>query len=125
MVSGKYSALTGAIAREQAIANISNNLANINTSGYKKSRLSFEALLAGKKQTEVANGINYTRTRVNFTDFSGGALRQTDNPLDMAIHGDGFFKVLGSDGVRYTRRGDFVVNSQGILSTSNNPLKWV
>lgn len=119
MVSGKYSALTGAIAREQAIANVSNNLANINTSGYKKSQLSFESLLEGKKQTENSKGINYTRTRVNYTDFSGGAMRQTDNPLDMAIHGDGFFKVLGADGVLYTRRGDFVINPQGALTTSN------
>jgi flagellar basal-body rod protein FlgF len=119
MVSGKYSVLAGAIAREQAIASVANNLANINTSGYKKSQVSFEALLQGQKQTENGKGINYTRVKQNFTDFEAGAMRQTDNPLDLAIHGKGFFKVLGQDGMRYTRRGDFVINSQGYLTTSN------
>lgn len=119
MVSGKYSALAGAISREQAIANISNNLANINTSGYKKSMVSFESLLRGQQQATTAKGINYTRVKQNFTDHSGGALRPTENPLDMAIHGEGFFKVQAAGGTHYTRRGDFVINAEGFLTTSN------
>lgn len=119
MVSGKYSALAGAISREQAIANVSNNLANISTSGYKKSMVSFESILNGEKQANDAKGINYNRVRQNFTDFSPGALRSTENPLDVAIHGDGFFKVQGANSILYTRRGDLVIDSIGNLTTNS------
>lgn len=119
MGSGKYSALAGAIAREQSIANITNNLANISTSGYKKSRVSFESILDGQGQIDKAKGINYNRVRNNFTDFSPGALKATENPLDVAISGQGFFKVQGENGTLYTRRGDFSLTSEGLLITSN------
>ncbi len=119
MVSGKYSALAGAISREQSIANTGANLANINTTGYKKSLVSFESILKGTQQSNEAKGINYNRIRNNFTDFSPGALRQTDDPHDLAIGGNGFFKVRGPEGVHYTRRGDFMINQDGLLSTSN------
>lgn len=120
MVSGKYSALSGAIAREQAISNVSNNLANISTTGYRRSQVSFEAILRGERQTQEAKGINYSRVRQNFSDFSGGPLRQTEDPLNFAINGDGFFKVQGPNGPLYTRRGDFTINAAGLLTTSSN-----
>ena len=120
MASGKYSVLTGAIAREQQMANISANLANINTIGYKKNRMSFESILRGEQQTTKAKGINYNRIRNNFTEFSEGAMRGTGNPLDVAIYGDGFFKIQTPDGVQYTRRGDFHVDRTGLLLTGNN-----
>jgi len=119
MVSGKYSALAGAISREQAIATLSNNLANISTSGYKKSEVSFESILKEASQTGSAKGINYDRIQKNFTDFSPGAVSTTENPLDLAIQGEGFFKVQGPDSILYTRRGDLAINEQGILTTSN------
>jgi flagellar basal-body rod protein FlgF/flagellar basal-body rod protein FlgG len=119
MVSGKYSALAGAISREQAIANLSNNLANVNTTGFKKSNISFEAVLSGTMQDNAAKGINYDRIGKNYTDFSAGPLRSTGDPLDLAIEGEGFFKVLGPDGVLYTRRGDLEINQEGLLTTSN------
>jgi len=118
MVSGKYSALSGAVAREQTMANIAANLANVNTTGYKKAKVSFESLLRGSNQTQEAKGINYSRVRDNFTEFSPGPVIETGNPLDVAIHGDGFFKVQGPDGVLYTRRGDFVLDQAGSLKTS-------
>jgi len=120
MVSGKYSALAGAISREQRLANISANLANVNTVGYKKTRMSFESLLRGEKQTQEAKGINYSRVRENFTEFTEGPIKETANPLDLAIHGDGFFKVSSPDGNRYTRRGDLQVDQNGLLQTKNN-----
>ena len=119
MVSGKYSALAGAISREQRMANISGNLANINTIGYKKNRVSFESILRGEQQIGDAKGINYNRIRNNFTDFTEGSIRDTANPLDLAIQGDGYFKVLAADGLKYTRRGDLHVNDQGILETGS------
>jgi flagellar basal-body rod protein FlgF/flagellar basal-body rod protein FlgG len=119
MVSGKYSALTGAVSREQCMANIAANLANVNTVGYKKASVSFESLLEGAKQTAEAKGINYTRIKENVTEFSPGPIIETGNPLDMAIHEDGFFKIQGPEGVLYTRRGDFVLDQDGTLKTSN------
>ncbi len=119
MVSGKYSALSGAISREQTIANISANLANVSTTGYKRSMLSFESLLRGEKQITQAKGINYDRIRQPFTDFSPGPQHQTENPLDLALSREGFFKVQGPTEVLYTRRGDFMVDGAGTLRTSN------
>lgn len=119
MVSGKYSALSGAIAREQTIANISANLANVNTSGYKRSQVGFESLLRGEQQIQQAKGLNYSRIKEVSSDFSPGPMRETANPLDMAINGEGFFKIQGPTGPRYTRRGDFVVDADGTLRTTN------
>lgn len=119
MVSGKYSALAGAISREQAIATVSNNLANINTTGYKKNRVSFESLLQGTKQESEKKGINLTRIRQNFNDFTPGAIKSTEDPFDVAINGEGFFKVEGKDSVLFTRRGDFTVDENGLLTTRN------
>ncbi len=120
MVSGKYSALAGALSREQRLANISTNLANINTIGYKKTRMSFESLLRGEQQTTQAEGINFSRVRENFTEFTEGPVRGTGNPLDIAINGDGFFKVQSPDGFKYTRRGDFHTDQDGTLLTGND-----
>ena len=119
MVSGKYSALAGAVAREQAISNISANLANVNTSGYRRTSVSFESLLRGEMQVNQAKGINYSRVNRNVTDFEQGAMRQTENPFHAAINGPGFFKIEGPNGPLYTRRGDFVVNQEGLLLTSS------
>lgn len=119
MVSGKYSALSGAIAHEQSMANITANLANVNTAGYKKTSVSFESLLEGAQQTAEAKGINYSRIKGNFSDFTPGPMTQTGNPLDMAINGDGFFKLQGPEGTLYTRRGDFSLDEKGNLQTSN------
>lgn len=119
MVSGKYSALSGAVSREQSMANIAANLANVNTVGYKRAGLSFESLLQGAQQTAETKGINYTRIKNTITEFSPGPLVETGNPLDMAIPEDGFFKVQGPSGILYTRRGDFVLDQNGNLLTSN------
>jgi flagellar basal-body rod protein FlgF len=117
MVSGKYSALSGAIAMEQNMANISNNLANVNTTGFKKDQMSFEAILRGAQQIQNAKGINYTRVNRNGTDFSEGPIRVTDNPLDLAIDGEGFFKVSNGNEVFFTRQGSFSLDESGKLIT--------
>ena len=117
MSSGKYAALAGAISREQAINNVANNLANVNTSGYKRSQVSFESVLSGEQQSQQAKNINYDRVATNYNDFSPGAIRETSDPLNLAIDGKGFFKVQGADKVLYTRSGNFAINSDGILTT--------
>ncbi len=119
MVSGKFSALAGAVAREQAMANIANNLANVNTSGFKKDTVSFEAMLRGERQTSTTKGINYNRVRTIATDFSQGPIKTTDNPLDLAIDGEGFFKIGDSSGTYYTRQGSFRIDGNGLLKTAS------
>jgi len=120
MVSGKYSALAGALSREQRLANISTNLANVNTIGYKKTRMSFESLLRGENQITNAKGINFSRVAENFTEFTEGPIKTTSNPLDIAIHKNGFFKVQNDNGFSYTRRGDFHLDQDGTLLTGND-----
>ena len=117
MVSGKYSALTGAIAREQSLSNISSNLANVTTAGYKKTTLSFEAILRGEKQIQDSKGINYNRIAKSHVDFTQGPLKQTDNPFHFALVGDGFFKIRGNEEDHLTRNGTFVLNENGNLVT--------
>lgn len=123
MVSGKYSALSGAVAREQNLDNISANLANVSTIGYKRSNVSFESILRGAQQIKQAHGINYTRIRENYTDFSTGPINKTDAPLDLAINGEGLFKIQGPNGIFYTRKGDFTLDADGrLLTTTGMPV---
>ncbi len=86
---------------------VANNLANINITGYKKDVVFLEVLK------------DETNPKVNIqTDFSQGSLKQTDNPLDLAISGPGFFTIETDQGEAYTRDGHFTVDEQGVLRTS-------
>jgi flagellar basal-body rod protein FlgF len=119
MVSGKYSAVSGALTRETAMSNIAANLANVNTSGFKKDRISFSCVLQGAKQMRATKGINYARTRTIDTDFSQGSMQTTGRPLDVAIDGPGFFKVRKGEDMFYTRAGQLMIDSNGIILTSD------
>jgi flagellar basal-body rod protein FlgF len=118
MGSGKYSALSGAVAREQAMGNIAANLANVNTTGFKKDRVGFAAILQGAQQATDARGINFTRIREIGTDFSQGGMQTTGRSLDVAIDGEGFFKVQRNNEIFYTRSGHLMLDENGILKTS-------
>jgi flagellar basal-body rod protein FlgG len=84
------------------------NMANLTTPGY-KSRSVFPTMLTGQAQAPAASS--------NAVDFTNGSLTSTGNPLDLAIGGSGFFAVRGSDGVFYTRSGQFSRGSDGKLKT--------
>lgn len=123
MVSGKYSALSGAIAREQSMANTSANLSNVSTVGFKKSRMSFESILRGEQQIQDTKGINYNRVKANYIDFSQGPLQETNNPFDIALTGEGFFKLRGENGELLTRSGNFHLDDAGrLLSQTGYPV---
>jgi len=81
--------------------------------------VSFESILNGEQQNRESKGINYNRIRQSFTDFSPGSIQPTQNPFDLAINGNGFFKLQGPEGTLYTRRGDFAMNDNGVLTTGN------
>ena len=89
MGSRKYSALSGAVAREQAMANIAANLANVTTTGFKRDRVSFASVLRGASPIEAGRGINHTRIQQNAADFRPGGLQETGRPLEPALEGEG------------------------------------
>jgi len=119
MVSGKYSALSGAVAREQAMGNIASNLANVNTTGFKRDRPSFASILRGANQTTAARGINYARIRKIGTDFNQGGMQSTGRPLDVAIDGQGFLKVQKNNEILYTRSGHLMLDETGMVKTED------
>jgi flagellar basal-body rod protein FlgG len=127
-----WAAKTGLDAQQTRMAVVSNNLANVNTTGFKKSRAVFEDLLyqnvrqvgaATSQDTEAPSGMSLgTGVRVVATEktYTQGNLNQTGNSLDLAVNGRGFFQILLPDGtLAYTRAGDFQLSSQGQLVTSS------
>ena len=132
MTQALWIAKTGLDAQQTRMAVISNNLANTNTTGFKRDRASFEDLLyqtvrqpggASSEQTQLPSGLSTgTGVRVAATakQFTQGNLSQTGNPLDVAINGRGFFEVLMPDGSpAYTRDGSFQINANGELVTNS------
>jgi len=125
-------AKTGLEAQQTRMTVVAQNLANVNTTGYKRGRAMFEDLLyqnvvqAGgqtSQQSEAPTGLNLgTGVRVVATDkqFTQGNLINTNNALDLAIQGRGFFEILLPDGTQsYTRDGTFQINQDGAMVTSS------
>jgi flagellar basal-body rod protein FlgF len=124
MTSGVYSALSGAVAKVQQLEVTLHNLANVNNAGFKAGRVTFESLMDNNMQTR-GQGVNFARTAVCYNDFSQGDIEKTDLSLDLAIQGQGFFKVAGENGFLYTRQGNFRLDNQGNLVTSESGLQVV
>jgi len=136
MVRSLWTGASGMIGQQANIDTISNNLANVNTHGYKKQRVDFEDLLyqtirtAGTPATEdtvvpvgiqLGHGVKLADTQ---RVFSQGSLQETGVSTDVAISGEGFFRIQMYDGsMAYTRNGNFKVDSDGRLVTSNG--YWV
>ena len=134
MDSGYYAAMTGLVARTQALDIAATNLANAQTPGYRAEQEYFRSVLLGPDAEDSQLG----RTVNNFGLLGGdrlnmgqGALDQTGNPLDLAIEGEGFFQVQTSNGPRFTRDGGFhrtpggqLVTAAGdaVLSTTGQPI---
>lgn len=130
MIRAMFSAATGMIAQQTNIDTIANNLANVNTTGFKKSRVNFQDLLyetlksagaetAGGTTTpegiQIGHGVRPSSVAKLFTP---GTFIQTGNDWDLALEGDGYFEVTLSDGTSaYTRDGSFRVNRDGAVVT--------
>lgn len=148
MVRSLWTAATGMKAQQTNVDNISNNLANVNTLGYKTKKAEFKSLLYQTLQTKSTNNAGDDKpvsaqvglgARVSdiTTSFTQGALTASESPYSVAIEGDGFFKVRMEDGtIAYTRDGSFTVSpmddgtivfctTQGypVLDQYNNPIK--
>lgn len=131
MMRSLFTASSGMLAQQMNIDVISNNLANVNTAGFKKSRVDFQSLLYQTLQKpvyssggsfnpsgiEIGNGVRVVGT---LKDYSGGMIQETGNPLDVCIEGNGFFMVqLPDNTVGYTRAGTFQTDSEGYLVNSS------
>lgn len=134
---GIYTALSGAMAQTQRLDTIANNIANVNTPGFKKDQQVFQEYLTSfEKPQDVMNvprvpasiesfydmqggDKSFVDSKGTFTDFSQGSLRATGNPLDVAIDGKGFFEVSTPGGVRLTRAGNFTLDGMGQLVTKD------
>jgi flagellar basal-body rod protein FlgG len=127
-VQSLYTAATGMESLQTKLDVISNNLANVNTTGFKKGRANFEDLFYRHERypgaLDQAGGLTATGTSVGLgsrvasiqTEFRQGAFQETGNPLDMAIEGQGFFQVTDPSGTPvYTRAGNFSINANNEL----------
>jgi flagellar basal-body rod protein FlgF/flagellar basal-body rod protein FlgG len=120
MDSGYYAAMTGLVARTQALDMAATNLANAETPGYRAEREYFRSVLLGPGALDSQLGKtvnNYGLLGGDRLSMAQGALEQTGNPLDLAIEGQGFFMVQTPNGVRYTRDGSFHRAPNGQLVT--------
>jgi flagellar basal-body rod protein FlgF len=127
MNSGMYAALSGNLTAMRRLEVLSNNLANASTPGFKADQLHFESVLAGVKNPSQEPVLSNERFS---TDFTSGTLQKSDNTLDLALDGDGFFVVNTPQGPAYTRQGNFhrgtggrLVNADGYeLQGQNGPI---
>ncbi len=135
MSKGIYTAVSGAMAQSAKMDTIANNLANVNTPGFKRDTQIFKEYLSAyeKEPTTITvpripasvesfydmqgGDKSYVDLAGTATDFTQGMLKQTGNPLDLALEGDGFFEVATPEGVRLTRAGSFTIDNQGRVTT--------
>ena len=149
MIRGLYTGASGMVVQMHRLDAISNNLANVDLNGYKRDtainkafpeillrRMNDDGMFVfplGSIDTTPIVGKLGTGAELNevFTVFTQGSLKQTENPFDLALEGEGFLTVLLPDGERYTRNGAFLLNDEGFLVTKrgefvmgeNGPIK--
>lgn len=128
MMRALWTSATGMSSQQAYIDVIANNLANVNTTSFKKSQIEFQDLLyeteriagspnaAGTTPVGIQIGLG-VRTAAVYKVFTQGALKNTGNALDLAIEGEGFFQVLVNDTELYTRAGAFKINEDGVIVT--------
>lgn len=132
MNSALWVSKTGLAAQDMRMTTISNNLANVSTAGFKKDRVVFEDLFyqvqrqpgaQADELNQVPSGIQVgTGVRVNGTQkiFTEGSFETSNNPLDLAIAGQGFFQIENPDGeILYSRNGQFQLNAESLIVNSN------
>lgn len=137
---GIYAALSGAMAQAQRLDTIANNIANVNTPGFKRDEQIFREYLAdvektpqGPNSTKIPDSIesfydqhgidvSFVDPNATYTEFSQGRLVGTGNQMDVALDGHGFFEVMTPQGLRMTRQGGFMTDGNGQLVTKEGYL---
>jgi len=130
MRDSSLSALFGALSNEMRMSTIANNLANVNTTAYKKDTMAFHDVFTRFAHDNVVTTKSFLRDKDMFpdpnimakprlseqaVDFSQGGLQKTGNPLDLALSGEGVFRVQAPEGILYQRAGNFAVDVNGTL----------
>jgi flagellar basal-body rod protein FlgF len=113
MQSSLYVALSAQVAMERRLNTIANNVANMNTGGFRADEVKFEEILS----LAAKENVSFASSGQNFISRRTGPMTKTDNPLDVAIQGDGWFAFQGPSGPIYTRDGRFKMNENGDLLT--------
>ena len=131
-----WPAVSGAVARDHQVEVIANNLANVNTNGFKRDDTTFKEYLVKNEKDDIT--LNMPRSPIKdkdlyplegkdqafvvvsgtHTQFNTGGLKVTDNPFDLALEGPGFFEVATPAGIRYTKAGSFKLSQDGKMVTS-------
>ena len=133
MVRGLYTAYTGMVNQQKRLDTITNNLANASTTGYKRegaTSKAFDEYLTVKVNDRTVGYITQpignmslgVKIGENYTDYSQGSFRSTENTYDLAIEGNGFFSISftnknGEQSIKYTRDGEFTIDTEGALRT--------
>jgi flagellar basal-body rod protein FlgF len=115
MSNGIYAATAGAVAQSNALDATANNIANASTAGFHGDRVTFREALTAARSPDIAS-VGAGTARI---DSQAGALTQTENPLDLALEGDGYFGVATPGGPRYTRAGNFQLDQARNLVTAD------
>ncbi|WP_201829864.1 flagellar basal-body rod protein FlgF [Microvirga zambiensis] len=113
MQSSLYVSLSAQVAMERRLNTIANNVANMNTGGFRADEVKFEEILS----LAAKENVSFASSGQNFVSRRTGPMTKTDNPLDVAIQGDGWFAFQGPGGPVYTRDGRFKMNENGDLLT--------
>lgn len=133
MIRGLYTAASGMLAEMKRSNIIANNLANVNTTGFKEDFATFRQLRemrihrvndpTGFRKIDLKPYIGNlglgTQLERTYIDFSQGSLKRTNNRFDVAIEGEGFFTIETEEGIRYTRNGAFALDNEGYLITKD------
>jgi flagellar basal-body rod protein FlgG len=135
MIRALYTAASGMSAQQMNLDTIANNLANASTTGFRQIRLQFQDMVyqnlvtpgAAQSQSTVSAGLQIglgTKSAATEVINTQGSLNETENPMDVAVQGPGFFQVQRPDGtIAYSRAGQFHLNNQGtIVTTDGDPI---
>ena len=121
MINGLYLSAAGMLPRINQMSNVSNNLANVSTNGYKKSNIFLRQLIDAGYALDHAMGVERQQAPEDVRiDFTQGTFEKTDNPFDLALNGSGFLRVRDNAGeINYTRNGRFYLDPNGFLVTGS------
>ncbi len=120
MIKGIYTSASGMLPRMLKQEIFSNNMANVNTTGFKRDDVFMQVLSDASSEAKIS-GQPWEKPMVDgiYIDFEQGSVERTDDNKDVAIEGNGFFALQTPAGESYTRAGNFAISPQGILTTSS------
>ncbi len=106
-----YTTLSNQIALNDELSITANNMSNANTSGFKRDI----QIMSSYTSKDKIDNLKMPDDIASIPDFTAGSLKQTNNPFNIAINGDGFFMIETQNGISYSRNGNFLINNEGIL----------